>query len=91
MNKIDKLQDECAWLAQSVERWTLNPTVVGSSPTLGSFYVLGPDSATENYWFEHRQKDMQISKKIQQISKKSELNVGLERTTVGLRVQRSTD
>ena len=25
-----------ARLAQSVERWTLNPTVVGSSPTLGS-------------------------------------------------------
>ena len=25
-----------AWLAQSVERWTFNPTVVGSSPTLGS-------------------------------------------------------
>ena len=24
-----------ARLAQSVERWTLNPTVVGSSPTLG--------------------------------------------------------
>ena len=26
-----------ARLAQSVERWTLNPTVVGSSPTLGEF------------------------------------------------------
>ena len=27
-----------AWLAQSVERWTLNPTVVGSSPTLGALF-----------------------------------------------------
>ena len=27
-----------AWLAQSVERWTLNPTVVGSSPTLGYLF-----------------------------------------------------
>ena len=27
-----------ARLAQSVERWTLNPTVVGSSPTLGGFF-----------------------------------------------------
>ena len=26
-----------ARLAQSVERWTLNPTVVGSSPTLGAY------------------------------------------------------
>ena len=30
-----------ALLAQSVERWTLNPTVVGSSPTWGvSFMVV---------------------------------------------------
>ena len=28
-----------ARLAQSVERWTLNPTVVGSSPTLGEIFV----------------------------------------------------
>ena len=28
-----------ARLAQSVERWTLNPTVVGSSPTLGVLFV----------------------------------------------------
>ena len=27
-----------ARLAQSVERWTLNPTVVGSSPTLGEYF-----------------------------------------------------
>ena len=27
-----------ARLAQSVERWTLNPTVVGSSPTLGAVF-----------------------------------------------------
>ena len=27
-----------ARLAQSVERWTLNPTVVGSSPTLGAYF-----------------------------------------------------
>ena len=27
-----------ARLAQSVERWTLNPTVVGSSPTLGDYF-----------------------------------------------------
>ena len=27
-----------ARLAQSVERWTLNPTVVGSSPTLGDLF-----------------------------------------------------
>ena len=27
-----------ARLAQSVERWTLNPTVVGSSPTLGGYF-----------------------------------------------------
>ena len=27
-----------ARLAQSVERWTLNPTVVGSSPTLGEMF-----------------------------------------------------
>ena len=26
-----------AWLAQPVERWAFNPTVVGSSPTLGFF------------------------------------------------------
>ena len=29
-----------ARLAQSVERWTFNPTVVGSSPTLGSIFYL---------------------------------------------------
>ena len=29
-----------ARLAQSVERWTLNPTVVGSSPTLGVCFPL---------------------------------------------------
>ena len=28
-----------ARLAQSVERWTLNPTVVGSSPTLGATFA----------------------------------------------------
>ena len=28
-----------ARLAQSVERWTLNPTVVGSSPTLGVIFI----------------------------------------------------
>ena len=28
-----------ARLAQSVERWTLNPTVVGSSPTLGEYFI----------------------------------------------------
>ena len=28
-----------ARLAQSVERWTLNPTVVGSSPTLGECFA----------------------------------------------------
>ena len=28
-----------ARLAQSVERWTLNPTVVGSSPTLGECFL----------------------------------------------------
>ena len=28
-----------ARLAQSVERWTLNPTVVGSSPTLGVYFL----------------------------------------------------
>ena len=27
-----------AWLAQSVERWTFNPTVAGSSPASGSFF-----------------------------------------------------
>ena len=31
-----------ARLAQSVERWTLNPTVVGSSPTLGEFSFYMP-------------------------------------------------
>ena len=30
----------CAWLAQSVERWTLNPSVVGSSPTSGVLWFL---------------------------------------------------
>ena len=29
-----------ARLAQSVERWTLNPTVVGSSPTLGAILFI---------------------------------------------------
>ena len=29
-----------ARLAQSVERWTLNPTVVGSSPTLGEYFII---------------------------------------------------
>ena len=29
-----------ARLAQSVERWTLNPTVVGSSPTLGAYFFV---------------------------------------------------
>ena len=37
--KPNKKCHGCAWLAQSVERWTLNPTVVGSSPTLG--YLFG--------------------------------------------------
>ena len=42
---INLRDDLNARLAQSVERWTLNPTVVGSSPTLGVpfgvFYVYG--------------------------------------------------
>ena len=29
-----------AWLAQSVERWTFNPTVAGSSPASGSILIL---------------------------------------------------
>ena len=30
-----------AWLAQSVERWTFNPTVAGSSPASGlTFFTL---------------------------------------------------
>ena len=33
------LQHSHARLAQSVERWTLNPTVVGSSPTLGEYLL----------------------------------------------------
>ena len=33
--KIALIGTDVARLAQSVERWTLNPTVVGSSPTLG--------------------------------------------------------
>ena len=37
---IINLRDDLnARLAQSVERWTLNPTVVGSSPTLGVYFV----------------------------------------------------
>ena len=29
-----------AWLAQSVERWTFNPTVAGSSPASGlTFFI----------------------------------------------------
>ena len=40
---INLRDDLNARLAQSVERWTLNPTVVGSSPTLGvSFVILDP-------------------------------------------------
>ena len=31
--------DATAWLAQSVEHETLNLRVVGSSPTLGEFFV----------------------------------------------------
>ena len=27
-----------AWLAQSVERWTFNPTAAGSSPASGSYF-----------------------------------------------------
>ena len=34
-----KRDENSARLAQSVERWTLNPTVVGSSPTLGEFFT----------------------------------------------------
>ena len=40
---IDKCTVDRLWrarLAQSVERWTLNPTVVGSSPTLGACFSL---------------------------------------------------
>ena len=33
-----------ARLAQSVERWTLNPTVVGSSPTLGATFAFVPNT-----------------------------------------------
>ena len=29
-----------AWLAQSVERWTFNPTVAGSSPASGLTFLL---------------------------------------------------
>ena len=36
-----ELRHSHARLAQSVERWTLNPTVVGSSPTLGEYFFLG--------------------------------------------------
>ena len=28
-----------AWLAQSVERWTFNPTAAGSSPASGSLFI----------------------------------------------------
>ena len=43
MRKVIKEKLKCqshARLAQSVERWTLNPTVVGSSPTLGEYFSL---------------------------------------------------
>ena len=42
-----------ARLAQSVERWTLNPTFVGSSPTLGAFFC-GYSSGNEGKFGEHR-------------------------------------
>ena len=29
-----------AWLAQSVERWTFNPTVAGSSPASGLTFLI---------------------------------------------------
>ena len=32
--------DDRAWLAQSVERWTFNPTVAGSSPASGLYLLL---------------------------------------------------
>ena len=35
LKKSDEHSGTHARLAQSVDRWTLNPTVVGSSPTLG--------------------------------------------------------
>ena len=37
-----------ARLAQSVERWTLNPTVVGSSPTLGDYFLLVSNASGQN-------------------------------------------
>ena len=36
---FSKFKAISARLAQSVERWTLNPTVVGSSPTLGDWFL----------------------------------------------------
>ena len=40
-----------AWLAQSVERWTLNPTVAGSSPALGS-----PFAFSLYFWYFYSEK-----------------------------------
>ena len=40
VNKINRLCIELqAWLAQSVERWTFNPTATGSSPVSGSLFL----------------------------------------------------
>ena len=44
----DPMFEYSARLAQSVERWTLNPTVVGSSPTLGVYFCFVPLKVEQN-------------------------------------------
>ena len=40
-----------AWLAQSVERWTFNSMVKGSSPLSGVFYDVGAKNFEKNVIF----------------------------------------
>ena len=48
-----------ARLAQSVERWTLNPTVVGSSPTLGECF--SPREFHYNFYTEKSNNKMEMT------------------------------
>ena len=38
--RYTNLSIQRAWLAQSVERWTFNPTVAGSSPASGLNFIV---------------------------------------------------
>ena len=59
-----------AWLAQSVERWTLNPTVAGSSPALGSSFLFLFDFSIRKMTHRYFYQILQFSKLLSFLKRK---------------------